>query len=148
LVPLIRSLNLHPIEVPRLKELEHNELLDVLQEEDRDGFRDCHSQQHVVELIKVLIEERLIEDLDVCVHELEGEDLEDVGSFKGILVLVVFHVHRIGRHVGVEEVENHDDDRVHDTGTDLDQGVVRSILKPVLLDPLGSKEGPNTTTNK
>lgn len=90
----------------------------------------------------------MIEDLDVCVHELEGEDLEDVGSFKGILVLVVFHIYRIGRHVGVEEVENHDDDRVHDAGADLDQSVVRPILKPVLLDPLGSKKGPNTTTNK
>ena len=61
---------------------------------------------------------------------------------------MVFHVHRIGRHVGVEEVENHDDDRVHDAGADLDQSVVRPILKPVLLDPLGSKKGPNTTTNK
>lgn len=148
LVPLIPRLILHSIEIPRLHELEQKKLLDMLQEEDRDGFRNCHAQQHVVELIKVLIEERLIEDLDVRVHELEDEDLGDVGSFIGILVLVVFHVHRVGRHVGVKEVENHDNYCVHDAGAYLDQGFVRSILKSVPLDPLGPKKGPNTTTNK
>ena len=61
---------------------------------------------------------------------------------------MVLHVNRIGRHVGVEEVENHDDDRVHDTGADLDQGVVGLVLHLVLLDPLEPKEGPNTATNK
>jgi len=87
----------------------------MLQDEDCCTLGDSHTQQHVVEVVKILVVERLIEDLDVGVHELEREYLVDIGFFVGVLVLVILLVDREGGHIGVQVVEDHDDQRIHDT---------------------------------
>lgn len=61
---------------------------------------------------------------------------------------MILRIDWVGRHIRVQEIEDHDDDGVDDTWGDLDQGVVHIIVHAVTLYPLKTEEGRNTAGNE
>jgi hypothetical protein len=107
-------------EVPPFHSPERSHLPDIFQYKYLDRLCTRHTQQQVIQVIELILiipvrDEGRVEYRDVGVDELEDEHLEDEGLLEGVEELVVLKVNVVGGRVGIDEVEDFNEDCVHET---------------------------------
>jgi hypothetical protein len=107
-------------EVPPFHSPERSHLPNILQYKYLDRLCTRHTQQQVIEIIELILiipvrDEGRVEYRDVGVDELEDEHLEDEGLLEGVEELVVLKVNVVGGRVGIDEVEDFNEDCVNET---------------------------------
>jgi hypothetical protein len=107
-------------EVPPFHSPERSHLPDIFQYKYLDRLCTRHTQQQIVQVIELILiipvsDEGRVEYRDVGVDELEDEHLEDEGLLEGVEELVVLKVNVVGGGVGIDEVEDFNEDSVHET---------------------------------